>query len=34
MSKACGRPQVGRGQGHVDACGQGEGINTIFLWMS
>jgi len=26
MSMACGRPQGGEGQAHVDACGQREGV--------
>ena len=27
MLTACGRPQGGGGPAHVDACGQGEGVN-------
>jgi len=39
MSPACGRPQGGGGPAHVDACGQGEGGQTLIFcgrhkWMT
>ena len=38
MSTACGRPQGGGGQAHVDACGQREKKPDFFLerhkWMA